>query len=178
MRALKIIGITIISVLGLLVIVALLTPKQYTVSTSLVINKPQAEVMEYMKMLKNQKEYSEWVKADPNNEPEIVGVDGTVGAIQKWDSPNENVGKGEQQITALTESRMDVDLRFEKPFKAEAKAADITEKVSETETKLTTEFYANDKFPFNLMGYYMGRPMIEETMNKNLQNIKTILESK
>jgi hypothetical protein len=43
---------------------------------------------------------------------------------------------------------------------------------------LTSEFYADDSYPFNLMGYFMGRKIIEETQIKNLNNIKTILEAK
>lgn len=71
-------------------------------SVSETINKPKQQVYDYVKTLRNQTQYSEWVKADPNLNPEIIGTDGTVGAIQRWDSKNDNigedVGQGEQEI--------------------------------------------------------------------------------
>ena len=42
------------------------------------------------------------------------------GAIQRWDSKNDNigedVGQGEQEIKNMTEDRIDLELRFKRPF--------------------------------------------------------------
>lgn len=178
MKILKRILVGIIGLIALLLIVALFTPKQYTVSVSETINRPKAEVMAYVTILANQEQYSEWVKADPNLHPQIIGTDGTVGAIQKWNSKDDNVGEGQQQITALTEDRMDVNLDFIRPFEGHAKAANIFKAVSDNQTEITAEFYEHAKFPMNLMSYFIGRKMIEETQKKNLHNIKTILEQR
>lgn len=176
MKILKGLLITIGGLIALLLIVALFTPKDYTVSVSETINKPKQDVVNYVTMLGNQQQYSEWVKADPNLHPEIIGTDGTVGAIQRWNSKDDNVGEGEQQITSLTADRMDVDLHFKRPFEGEAKAANIFKAVSENQTLMTAEFYEHAKFPMNLMSYFIGKKMIEETQKKNLKNIKNILE--
>jgi hypothetical protein len=178
MKILKGLLIGIVSLIALLLIVALFTPKQYTVSVSETINKPKTEVMAYVTTLANQEQYNEWVKADPNLHPQIIGTDGTVGAIQKWDSKDDNVGAGQQQIIALSEDRMDVNLDFIRPFEGHAKAANIFKAVSDNQTQIIAEFYENAKFPMNLMSYFIGRKMIEETQKKNLHNIKTILEQR
>ena len=78
----------------------------------------------------------------------------------------------------LSSERMDVELRFKRPFEGTAKAANIFTTLSDSETKLTSEFYSNDPYPLNLMSYFIGRPMIREAQTKNLQNIKRILESR
>ncbi len=176
MRIIKIILLTIVAIIGLYLVAALFTPKQYTASATITINKPASVVYDYMKILKNQEQYSEWVKADPNLKPEITGTDGTVGAEQKWNSPDDNVGEGIQKITQLTSDRIDVDLTFIRPFESKAKAATIFKSISENETQVTSEFYAEEAYPMNLLSYVMGKKMIEKTELKNLQNVKEILE--
>jgi hypothetical protein len=176
MKIIKIIALVILILIAIPLIVALFVPKSYTVSVSETINQPKEKVYDYVRVLSNQKNYSIWVMADPTMTPEIVGADGTVGAIQKWNSKDDNVGEGEQQITALTPERMDVDLRFKRPFEGSAKAANIFKAVADNQTTLTMEFYSNESYPLNLPSYLFGRKMIEEASRKNLQNLKAILE--
>jgi hypothetical protein len=101
-----------------------------------------------------------------------------VGAIQKWNSKLDNVGEGEQEITSLTEDRMDVDLRFKRPFEGTAKAANIFKAVTDNQTLITSEFYSESAYPLNLPSYLFGRKMMKEAQTKNLLNIKKILEGK
>ncbi len=176
MKILKRIGIVILCLIALPFIVALFVPNQYTVSVTETIHQPRQVVYDYMRMLENQKAYSIWVMADPHLNPEITGTDGTVGATQKWNSKINDVGEGEQEITALSIDRMDVDLRFKRPFEGHSKAANIFKAVSENETMVTTEFYSDTKYPMNLPSYIFGKKMIAEAQAQNLMNIKKILE--
>ncbi|MBK7225446.1 MAG: SRPBCC family protein [Saprospiraceae bacterium] len=181
MKILKKLLVGFIALIAVLLIIALFVPKQYTVSVSETINKPKQQVYDYVKTLRNQTQYSEWVKADPNLNPEIIGTDGTVGAIQRWDSKNDNigedVGQGEQEIKNMTEDRIDLELRFKRPFESKANAANIFKAISENSTLITSEFYAKDVYPFNLMSYTFGQSIIKKTQIQNLKNIKQILES-
>ncbi|MBN2611087.1 MAG: SRPBCC family protein [Bacteroidales bacterium] len=176
MKILKVIGIVLFIIIAIPLIVALFVPKSYIVSVSETINQPQQVVYDYVRVLDNQKDYSVWVMADPELNPEIIGVDGTVGAIQRWNSKMKNVGQGEQEIAALTPDRMEVELRFIEPFEGTAKAANIFTALSDNETRLTSEFYSKDSYPMNLMSYFVGRKMIREAQTQNLKNIKKILE--
>ena len=178
MQILKIIGIGIVILIAVLLILAIFIPKEFTISVSETINKPQQEVYDYIRILKNQEKYSVWVMEDPNLVPEIIGTDGTVGAIQKWNSKMDGVGEGEQEITAMSIDRIDLDLRFKRPMKGESKAANILSKVSENQTTLTSEFYSKSTYPLNLMSYFMGGYIIKKAQTQNLKNIKKILESK
>lgn len=169
--------IGVVALIALPFIIALFIPKSYTVSVSETINVSRDSVYNYMRILNNQKDYSIWVMEDSNLVPEIVGTDGTVGATQKWNSTNENVGEGEQEITALSVDRMDIDLRFKRPFEGNAKAANIFKAESDNQTVVTTEFYSNSPYPFNLPSYFFGKKMITEAQTKNLKNVKRILET-
>lgn len=176
MKIFKRIGIGLLIIITLPFIVALFIPNSYTVSVSETINKPKQAVFDYVRILNNQKDYSIWLMEDPNLNPEVIGTDGSVGAIQRWNSKIDKVGEGEQEITALTSDRMDVDLRFKRPFEGSAKAANIFKAVSENQTLITSEFYSNSPYPLNLPSYLFGRKMMEEAQTKNLKNLKQILE--
>lgn len=178
MKFLKGLLFFILGLVALFLIVALFVPKDFTASASLVIQRPKAEIMDYMRILKNQEEYSEWVKADSNLKPVISGEDGTVGAKQSWNSQNKDVGEGEQIITAITEDQIDVDLHFKRPMEDQAKASTLFKAISENETEVTATFFAKGKYPMNVMGYFIGKPIVEKTELQNLKNVKQILESR
>ena len=119
MKILKKIAIGILSLIALLLIVALFVRKDYAVVREVTINKPSQEVFDYVKFLKNMGNYSVWAKLDPNMKKEYRGTDGTVGFVSAWESNVKNVGTGEQEITKIVPGqRLDVELRFVKPFKS------------------------------------------------------------
>ena len=136
----------------------------------------KAEVLDYVKKFENQTKYSVWVMEDKNVKLKYAGVDGEVGVNQAWDSEVKNVGAGNQTLTALTDSRVDVDIHFDKPMKGDVKAATILETITDNETKITTEFYSTTPRPFSVMSYLIGKPIISKAMKQNLINIKSNLE--
>ena len=112
MKILKKILIVIAIIIAIPLVVALFVKKDYAVEREIVINKPKQDVWEYVKYIKNQDYYSKWNMADPNMKKSYSGTDGTVGFISSWESTDENVGVGEQEILKITEGeRMDVKLR-------------------------------------------------------------------
>ncbi|HQQ95287.1 MAG TPA: SRPBCC family protein [Bacteroidia bacterium] len=176
MKIVKIVFLALLSFILLALLVAIFVPRTFTVSSSETILKPKLEVFNYVRFLDKQREYSIWVLADPLLVPEIRGTDGEVGAIQSWNSKIEDVGEGEQEITSLSPDRIEVDIRFKRPFKGNARAAFLLKALNENETELVSEFYGEANYPFNLMAYTFGRKMLRQAEEKNLQNIKRILE--
>lgn len=170
----KIIAVFLVLIV-LLLIVALFVPKDYTVSVSTTINQPKAVVFDYVKLIKNQEEYSVWVMQDPKVVMTYTGVDGTVGFKAAWNSKDDNVGEGSQQIAKITDDRIDVNLHFERPMKGDAKAATFVEDVSGNQTKVTNEFYGHSDYPMNLMSL-IGKKFITDAQTQNLANLKKILE--
>lgn len=168
----------ILGLLALILLVAAMMPKAFDVTSSIVIERPVQEVFNYVKQLKNQEKYSVWVMADPDIKLQYTGTDGTVGFISSWQSENKNVGVGAQEIKAIKEGeRYDVEIRFEKPFKATNQAFTTTVALDEKRTKVTTVFNGSNAFPINLM-IPMIKKMLLKDMDKNMINLKTILEGK
>lgn len=176
--------LTIVSVLACviaaLLILALFIPKHYSVTVSQTINRPKKMVFDYVSLLKNQLKYSEWLKSDTTLQPEIIGVDGTVGATLKWESnnpdKNKNAGKGEQEITNMDISNIDVELRLIKPMAGVCKLKNHFSESETNETVYTCSFNAYAKYPTNLPSYIIGRHFIKKAQQKTLDNIKLILE--
>jgi hypothetical protein len=178
MKWIKRILFFLLAIVGIGLIAAAVLPKKYTITEKIVIDKPKQDVIDYVKILDNQTDYSVWVMTDPKIEIEITGIDGTVGATQKWKSADKNVGEGKQTITRLDGERMDVDLEFYKPMAGKAKAANLFKAIDSTHTELVSEFYGDDPFPSNLMSHLIGIPMIRKAEKQNLLNIKSQLEGK
>jgi Polyketide cyclase / dehydrase and lipid transport len=168
----------LLALIAVILLAAAIMPKALHVSSEIVIERPSMEVFNYVKHLKNQEKYSVWVMADPNIKIDYKGTDGTVGFISSWTSDNKNVGIGAQEITAIKEGeRYDVELRFEKPFKATNQAYTTTMPVDSNRTKVTTVFTGRNPFPINLM-VPMIKKMLLKDMNRNFVNLKKILESR
>jgi uncharacterized protein YndB with AHSA1/START domain len=161
-------------------IVPLFSPNEYAVKRDIVINKPKNEVFEYVKMLKNQDQFSEWVQKDPDMKKSFEGSDGTVGFVSKWESQKEEVGKGEQEIIAIEEGkRIDYELRFIEPSQSKDHSYIITEKVGEGNTKVTWGFEGKISYPMNGTLLFMDiEEDLGESFQKGLEQLKVILENK
>ena len=161
-------------------ILAAFTKKDYAVEREITINKPKQEVFDYLKFLKNQDDFSKWAKMDPAMKKTYSGTDGTVGFVAGWNSDDENVGVGEQEITAIKNGeRIDIDLRFIEPFEASDKAYFTTESVGNNQTKVTWGFSGNNKFPVSIMMLFMNmEKAIGGDFEQGLAKLKTTLENK
>lgn len=178
MKVLKKILITIVGIVVLALVVALFLKKDYAIEREIVINKPKTEVFNYLKHIKNQDQYSVWNRNDPTMKKTYTGTDGTVGFIYAWESNNKNVGKGEQEITAITEGeKIDMKLHFKEPFEANDDAYMVTEAVSDTQTKVKWGFKGRMNYPMNLMLAFMNmEKMLGKDLQKGLDDLKVILE--
>lgn len=174
MRILKKILFFILALVGLFLLAGLFIDKEYTVSHSVTIKKPQQEVFNYVKLFKNQENYSVWVMADPNIKLKYEGEDGTVGAKVSWDG-NDDVGAGSQTITKITNDRIDVDLHFIRPMEGNQKGATIVTAIDANSCTVTEEFYGNDPYPMNALSF-IGKYFIKDAFTKNGENVKKILE--
>lgn len=178
MRILKKIGIVVGIFIAIPLIVALFVKKDYKVEKEIVINKPKTEVFDYIKFLKNQDNYSKWNTIDPNMKKTYRGTDGTVGFIAHWESDNEEVGWGEQEIKNITEGeRIDFELRFIKPFEATEPVFMTTQTVGHNQTKVTWGFSGHMDYPFNIWMLFIDlKKMIGDDLQTGLEKLKTQLE--
>jgi len=178
MKIIKTILFSILGIIALALVVAMIIPKEYAVERQIVINQPKDSVFDYILQLKNQDNFSVWSQSDPKMKKTFTGIDGKVGAISAWESTDENVGVGEQEIKKITEGeRIDFELRFKVPFESTNHAYFTTETISDKDTKVKWGFNGKMPYPMNLMLPFMG---MEDVLGKDLQtgleSLKIILE--
>jgi uncharacterized protein YndB with AHSA1/START domain len=178
MKIVKVILLVVVAIIALVLIIALFVKKDYAVEREVTINKPKAEVFNYIKYLKNQDHYSKWNQIDPAMDKKYQGTDGTVGFIYFWDSKMKEAGKGEQEIKNIQEGeRIDFEVRFKKPFESVAPVYMITESADDNQTKVKWGFKGRMPYPMNIMQLFMDLPgMIGNDLQTGLDNLKNILE--
>jgi hypothetical protein len=176
MKILKRIAIIIVGLIALLLIITLFVPRHYDVERQITISKSSPEVFNYIKFLKNQDKYSIWSMMDPAMKKEYKGTDGMVGFIYGWDG--EEAGKGEQEIKKITDAqRLDIEIRFKKPFQSTANVHMMTEAISAGQTTVTWGMQGENKYPMNFMNLFMNS-ILGKDLQSGLVNLKTLLEEK
>lgn len=166
----------IFGIIVLLLLAGLVISKDMNVKREIVINKPSSEVFNYVKYLKNQDSYSKWATLDPDMKKEFRGTDGQPGFVSAWEG-NKKVGKGEQEIKAVSDGRIDTELRFEKPFKSIAQARMTIEPADAGSTKVTWGFESKMNYPMNIMKLFMNMDKaIGNDFSTGLNNLKALLE--
>lgn len=177
MKLLKRILFFILFLVGAALITALFVSKNLDVERQIVINKPKPQVFDYVKLLKNQNNYSVWAKMDPNMKTNFTGTDGAVGFISAWEG-NKDVGKGSQIITSIVEGdKIETDLKFIEPWESTAKAYMITNAVNDSTTKVVWGFKSKMAYPMNITKLFMNmEKMLGDDYEKGLANLKLVLE--
>ncbi len=173
---LKIVLISIGSIIAAILIIAAFMEKEYSISSEIIINRPKNIVFSFIKDIRNQEKYSKWVMADPKVNMIYTGTEGTVGFTTAWNSELKSVGVGEQEITQIFEGEeLDMEIRFEKPFKMVSKAVTITQAVNENQTKYINKFFTKSPYPMNIMTPIMKKMLVKD-MDETSWNLKNILE--
>jgi hypothetical protein len=177
-KVLKITGIVILILIAIPLIAALFVKKTYNVEKEVTIQKPKGVVYDYVKFLKNQDNYSVWLKMDPNAKKEFKGTDGTVGFISAWSSENKDLGKGEQEIKGIKEGeRIDYEVRFKEPMESTEKAWMTFESPDSTSTIVKWGFNGKMNYPMNLMMLFMDiEGMVGKDLQSGLDDLKIIME--
>lgn len=161
--------------IGFLLFLALVIKKEYSIERDIIINKSKQEVFDYLKIMRNQEKYNVWVLKDPNVKLVYTGIDGTEGFICTWEG-NKEAGKGEQEFKKVEDGNsLNIELRFEKPFKNVAQTYIFTKSVGQNQTNLKWQMVGKNQFPLNLMNIIIDG-LLGKDLFKNLENVKRILE--
>ncbi len=144
---------------------------------SILIEAPIDSVWEHTNSLSDLDNWSPWNAKDPNMTKEWSGVDGTVGAVQSWNSKVEGVGKGSQTIANIqAPNLLETSLKFYTPEEMES-AAYIKLTDAEKGTTVTWGFVSELPYPFNIMIPFMNMEKhLGEDWSTGLNNLKDICE--
>jgi hypothetical protein len=146
------------------------------IEKSIEINKSSKLVFDYLRITKNQDNFSIWNMTDPNMKKNHQGIDGTIGYIYSWDSTMKNVGAGEQEITAIEDGKIiDYTIRFFRPMQNIGKSKFQITSSGDNTTIVAWIFESPSKFPMSLFSPIF-KIMLGKDIEKGLANLKGILE--
>ncbi|MCC6461901.1 MAG: SRPBCC family protein [Saprospiraceae bacterium] len=175
MKILKILLFILLGLVALVVLLGLFAKKDYHIERSIEVEAPKDLVYEHYRYFKNGKSWSPWAHLDPNMKESFEGTDGEVGAVHKW-SGNDDVGEGQQTITAMTPDRIDTEVKFIRPFESTAPRYMLF-KGEGKKTQLTWAFDMHIAFPWN--GFAMFTDMnagVGGDYERGLKNLKKVCE--
>ncbi|MBM9499189.1 SRPBCC family protein [Leptospira sp. 201903071] len=167
---------------ALVVVLALIAPKDFQIEREIVINKPNKQVFDQIKFLKNHEQWNAWSKKDPKMKKEFKGIDGTVGFTSSWESENPEVGTAEEEIVKIVDGeKLETQLRFKKPFEASFTSYITTKAVGENQTKVSLGMFDRMSFPMTVISFILNvcldqQKEIIDNMDESLKNLKTNLE--
>jgi hypothetical protein len=151
--------------------------KAMKIEKSIEIKKDPKQVFEYLRMTKNQDNFSVWNMADPEMKKEYQGTDGNVGFIYSWDSTKKNVGAGQIEISDIKEDKsIDYSLKFYRPMQNTGKVKFELNGVGDRSTSVAWILESPSRFPMSLLTPIFKR-MMGKDLEKGLSNLKGILES-
>lgn len=90
----------------------------YQVRRSISINKPQAEILEFLANYKNWPAWSPWLIQEPNCPLSYTDSQGQIGDGYEWNG--DLVGAGSMALTDKNPNGLSMKLSFKRPFKSEA----------------------------------------------------------
>jgi len=152
--------------LAIVLIAAAILPKDFKVERTIIIEQTVDKVYNYLRFLKHQEEYGVWYQMDKNMKKTYKGTDGKEGFISSWESKNEDVGAGSQEIVKLVDNKeILTKLRFTKPFESESYSYFHTISVSESKTKIVWGLKGSFPYPMNLMLLFMD---MDKALGKDL----------
>jgi hypothetical protein len=170
--------IVIVIIIAIPLVVAMFTKKEYHIEKMITINKSGRTVFDYIRLLKNQDNFSVWATMDPQMKKYYRGTDGNPGFVSGWESTNKKVGKGEQEIMKVTDGkRVDYEIRFFEPFAGIAQANMQTDSLTQNETRVTWQFDSRMNYPMNIMLLFMNMDkMVGDDLTRGLTKLKQVLE--
>lgn len=151
-------------------------PASFTVTRSIDIRAPAETLYPHIADFHAWAAWSPYEKKDLAMKKTYSGAPSGVGAIYEWDG-NRNVGQGRlEMLEARAPSKVKVDLRFLKPFKAHNTAEFTLEPRGES-TIVTWAMYGPSTFMSRVMGLFINMDkMIGTDFEAGLRNLKTIAE--
>ncbi len=180
MKALKILGYSLVGVVALIVILSVsLSPKQHMERTA-VINAQPSVIFEQVNTLKNCVKWQPWGMQDPNIKYTYEGPEAGVGAKVLWES--EKMGNGSQWVI---ESEQDKHIKMGLQFAqfGGTYSGDINLEPADGGTKVTWTYdgdVTGSGMASATMGKIMGMfidSMLGADYEKGLSNLKTLAES-
>jgi uncharacterized protein YndB with AHSA1/START domain len=148
----------------------------YTVERSAIVDAPAERVYEQISDFHLWPAWSPWEGIDPAMERTYSGSERGTGAAYAW-SGNRKAGRGRMEITEATSPhRVDIDLVFEKPFKARNDTRFVLTRENGS-TRVTWIMTGRNTMATRVMGLFSSMDkMIGKDFEKGLAQLKAVAE--
>jgi hypothetical protein len=167
----------ILSIVAFVLIIALFMKKDYTVQREITINQPDSVVYNYLRFFKNHKTFNAWFLKDPNIKETSKNTDGQVGYVLSYEG-NKDLGSGEEELMGLEQNKkIDIELRFLKPFKSTSQTPFELTRIADNQTKVTWTMFGRMNYPMNIALLFINMDnFLGKDVQKSLENLKSTLE--
>lgn len=174
--------IVLASLVGLVLVIALFVDGSFKVERKITVAAPDDLVFEYLTHLENQEDFGVWFSYDPDMEITYKGTPGEVGYTIAWESTDERVGKGEQEIVAIEEGkRIDCKLRFIEPEQMESDLYFLVQPVEggNIQSNITWGIKGEVPYPWNITMLFMDMDKeMGNDFDEGLKSLKVLIEKK
>jgi len=154
-----------------------MTEDTYAVERSTAIDAPPSRIYDLVADFHNWPMWSPWEDLDPDLKRTYSGAESGTGAVYAW-SGNRKAGQGRMEITEATQpSRVQIDLAFEKPWKARNDTWFTIEPVG-TGSRVTWSMTGQKTFMTKVMGLFKSMDsFIGTDFEKGLARLKARTET-
>ena len=161
--------------IAIVLLLAATKPDTFHVERSTAIAASPEQIFPLISDFRNWRSWSPFEKLDPALKRTLSGAESGKGAVYEWEG-NRKAGQGRMEIAAASPSRIAIDLRFLKPFKAHNLAEFRLEPQGGT-TKVTWSMEGKAPFAAKVIHtiFNMDR-MVGKDFERGLANLKTIAE--
>jgi hypothetical protein len=174
MKALRIVGIVVGALIVLFLAAEAVSSGDMTVSQSIVIDRPAAQIQPLVADFVRYNEWQPWKVQDPKAVYTLSSPSGGVGAKMSW--VGEVVGTASNTIVSVSPTEVQYQLVFLKPFQSTFSDF-ITLQPEGSSTKVT---WRNEQAPMGF-GMHLMAGMIKGNLDKEyatgLANLKKLAES-
>ncbi len=179
MKALKIIGIIILAIVVIVLVLALVAPKKYEVSRSIVIHADSDLVFRQVQYWRNWGAWSPWGEKDSTMTITVTGIDGQPDSKYIWDGDPKKTGSGEMTNTGLIPGEeMTFHLHFKTPWESQSDGW-VRVNGMDDGTEASWGFYGSEKIPLNILLLFMPMDkMIGPDFERGMQLLKEVVEAK
>lgn len=148
----------------------------YTVERSTIADAPAERLYALLVDFHRWPTWSPWEEIDPAMRRTYSGADSGKGAVYAW-SGNRKAGAGQMTITdATVPHRIDIDLQFEKPFKARNNTRFVLSPENGG-TRVTWTMHGDKTFVTKVMGLFTSMDkLVGKDFEKGLARLKAVAE--
>lgn len=174
MSVLAIVGLVVVGVIALVLILAAMKPSAFKYERSTTINASADRIAPLVNNFHEWARWSPWEKLDADLKRGYSGAESGTGAAYTWDG--KKAGAGRMEITNAQSSGTDINLDFERPFKAH----NITKfrfLPTDSSTRVIWTMEGQNIFMGKVMSVFVSMDkMIGKDFEAGLASMKTIAE--